>query len=262
MAAGLLTAASGGQAQAAATVGFDSNYGQGVVGGDDNSAQLASVPFPMRLFGRTYSTLNISTNGYVILTNVSGLDLSADTFRPNVGGFLGGEARIAPEWFDWVSDTYVGQSASRLMVTWVGTQYGSNVSHIAQMQLFPDGRIVFAYNDPIAPTGIVMTGITTGQGASDPSSSNFQDSSSEIGTRAIYSFDYEDFTSNVQVTFTPFQGIGYHVTGSAPPPPDPVRDPRGGVPEPATWALMIAGFGLAGAALRRRRGFGARAVQT
>jgi hypothetical protein len=27
----------------------------------------------------------------------------------------------------------------------------------------------------------------------------------------------------------------------------------GAVPEPATWAMMIAGFGLAGAALRRRR---------
>jgi hypothetical protein len=27
----------------------------------------------------------------------------------------------------------------------------------------------------------------------------------------------------------------------------------GGVPEPAAWALMITGFGLAGAALRRRR---------
>ena len=27
----------------------------------------------------------------------------------------------------------------------------------------------------------------------------------------------------------------------------------GGVPEPASWALMIAGFGLAGAQLRRRR---------
>ena len=29
-----------------------------------------------------------------------------------------------------------------------------------------------------------------------------------------------------------------------------------GVPEPASWALMISGFGLAGAALRRRRGAG------
>lgn len=32
---------------------------------------------------------------------------------------------------------------------------------------------------------------------------------------------------------------------------DGVRSP--GVPEPATWAMMIAGFGLAGATLRRRR---------
>ncbi len=33
--------------------------------------------------------------------------------------------------------------------------------------------------------------------------------------------------------------------------------PTGGVPEPAAWALMLTGFGLAGAALRRRRGVGA-----
>ena len=31
----------------------------------------------------------------------------------------------------------------------------------------------------------------------------------------------------------------------------------GGVPEPSAWALMIGGFGLAGAALRRRRGVAA-----
>jgi hypothetical protein len=32
-----------------------------------------------------------------------------------------------------------------------------------------------------------------------------------------------------------------------------VADLRGAVPEPATWALMIAGFGAVGASLRRRR---------
>lgn len=34
--------------------------------------------------------------------------------------------------------------------------------------------------------------------------------------------------------------------------PDQVDGPIGAVPEPASWAMMIAGFGLAGAAMRRR----------
>ncbi len=37
-------------------------------------------------------------------------------------------------------------------------------------------------------------------------------------------------------------------TGSPPPPPPPAT-----VPEPSSWALMIIGFGAAGAALRGRR---------
>jgi hypothetical protein len=41
--------------------------------------------------------------------------------------------------------------------------------------------------------------------------------------------------------------------GSAVPGPDT----GGGVPEPATWAMMIAGFGMAGVALRRRRALAA-----
>jgi hypothetical protein len=32
----------------------------------------------------------------------------------------------------------------------------------------------------------------------------------------------------------------------------PSGDPPPGVPEPSTWAMLLAGFGLAGGALRRR----------
>jgi hypothetical protein len=35
--------------------------------------------------------------------------------------------------------------------------------------------------------------------------------------------------------------------------PSDVTEPVSGVPEPASWAMLIAGFGLTGAALRRRR---------
>lgn len=40
---------------------------------------------------------------------------------------------------------------------------------------------------------------------------------------------------------------------TAPPPPPPPPPPVGGVPEPGTWALLIAGFGAIGTASRRQR---------
>ena len=53
---------------------------------------------------------------------------------------------------------------------------------------------------------------------------------------------------------TPFHGCnpesrGLTVYGTF----DWANDPTGGVPEPAAWALMLTGFGCAGATLRRRR---------
>ena len=43
-----------------------------------------------------------------------------------------------------------------------------------------------------------------------------------------------------------YAGISDEILPPPPPPPPP------GIPEPASWAMMIAGFGLAGAAARRR----------
>ncbi|MBS0360890.1 MAG: PEPxxWA-CTERM sorting domain-containing protein [Proteobacteria bacterium] len=50
-----------------------------------------------------------------------------------------------------------------------------------------------------------------------------------------------------------FDVRSYSVDGIGPLMDNVTVDVTGGVPEPATWALMILGFGAAGAALRRRR---------
>jgi hypothetical protein len=259
--AGVLAASAfGGAAAAATTIGFDPNFGISLGGGDEGGAQVV-LPFAVSLFGQSFSTMNISTNGYVTLTNLTGIDgrdLSGDSYTPNVAGFLGEQARITPEWFDWESSFYYSTDSDRVMVTWVGNQYGhSDVSHTAQLQVFADGRIVFAYDDPTGPTGEALAGITTGGGVADPGSSSFLDAAFSVnGPQAIYSFG-DPFANNVAVTFTPDGNGGYGVTGSVPPLPDPVNG--GGnpspVPEPAAWALMLIGFGGLGAMLRlgRRR---------
>ncbi len=63
-------------------------------------------------------------------------------------------------------------------------------------------------------------------------------------------YDLGDLAEGGSASFTYAYAVGDAIgdTGS----PDPMP-PVGAVPEPATWAMMIAGFGLCGGALRRRR---------
>jgi len=72
------------------------------------------------------------------------------------------------------------------------------------------------------------------------------------GATAFYRFDAG--TAGVQNLLLKYQGLSSAViykTSTYTPPPPPT------VPEPATWAMMIGGFGLLGAAVRRRRRMGA-----
>ena len=72
------------------------------------------------------------------------------------------------------------------------------------------------------------------------------------GGTAFYRFDAG--TAGIQSLLLKYQGLSSAViykTGTFTPPPPPP------VPEPATWAMMIGGFGLLGTAVRRRRRTGA-----
>jgi hypothetical protein len=70
-----------------------------------------------------------------------------------------------------------------------------------------------------------------------------------------YSFQYSAFLDAALGFAGGFDSTGYRITFSDGFGPDILGGGggSGGVPEPASWALMIAGFGLAGGRLRRRR---------
>lgn len=72
---------------------------------------------------------------------------------------------------------------------------------------------------------------------------NFDPSDPFAGLDQGSQFDADSFSVTLDFQRTQIAG----------PPPDTTPPPTGGVPEPSAWALMIAGFGLAGASLRRRR---------
>ncbi|WP_296597016.1 PEPxxWA-CTERM sorting domain-containing protein [Phenylobacterium sp.] len=260
--AALATAAAlafAGPAGAATSAGFESTFGPALVGGDDVAAQVV-LPFAVSLFGQSYSVMNVSSNGFATFGNVeglAGLDLGADPWSASVTSFLAGPARITPEWFDWESSVFYAASSDRIMLTWEGNEYGRTDVYRAQAQIYADGRIVFAYDTPHAPAGAALAGITGGGGASDPGSTNYTGASLSVnGDKAIYmGGGAGQFANAISVSFTPDGDGGYRVEGDVPPLPGPVNGGDGGspAPEPAAWALMIMGFGLAGAAIRRRR---------
>ena len=58
-------------------------------------------------------------------------------------------------------------------------------------------------------------------------------------------FDYVSFDDDIGADFVSYDSM-YTRLYSA-----PVIPPMGGVPEPASWAMLIAGFGLTGAVVRQ-----------
>jgi len=147
------------------------------------------------------------------------LDLTIDGITFNVDANHGGGGDgVVPSYF----------RTSSVVSHGVGSVYFLEMDNSLQSGLTPDTRI-----DAYTADGI-----------------NFQHEGP--GEDALYAegyiggagtFSYIRFhTTNVSVT---------SVLG--PPPPSNLRVGPGGIPEPATWALAIAGMGATGALLRRRR---------
>jgi hypothetical protein len=232
-----------GAAGAATSPVFETNYGTVLVSADDSTAS-GTLPFAFTLFGQSYTGFEVSTNGFVSFGGGNGNGCCSG----DVGGLLSGAARIAPEWFDIVGPAYLNtDQANRAVFTWVGGEYAAGGSYAAQAQLFADGRIIFGYSSDSVPAAhVTLAGISAGGGVADPGATDLSGGPYTVdGPRAIYQqFAANSFDLNgANVYFTPDARGGYTVSTSA----------VGGVPEPATWAMMLAGFFGAGSILRSRR---------
>ena len=94
-------------------------------------------------------------------------------------------------------------------------------------------------------TGQTLTGSYT------PATNTFLGGSSIVSGGQIFSlieFSYRRFLGDaVQANVATFGGDGNDYTGNF-----RIQSAAGAVPEPATWAMMLSGFGLVGASMRRR----------
>lgn len=192
---------------------FETNYGTYLTNCDDCNF-LRSLPFNFPYFGVNRTSAFVSSNGYLTFNSGDSTyteNVPVFTSLPRISAFfddLYGRGSGAV----YVNDLLPG----RFIVTHDRVpHFSAGGSNTIQIQLFQDGRIVFAFKGITALTTGSITGITPGPNAPFQQV-NFSDNryfEAQPGT-AIYEY----FTStnlfdldNGFVIFTPTNGGGYNV---------------------------------------------------
>jgi hypothetical protein len=217
---------------------FETDYGDYWTNADDDFiAQPLSFDFPF--YGLSQSTAYVGTNGYITF------DAGDDNYIEEIGA-LTGLPRISAFFDDLAGEEGSGgiyinnKMAERLVVTHdrVG-HFGSGGANTIQLQLFKDGRIVFAYQGITALTTGTIVGLSPGDLPPVRSVDFSQSSNIEIAPGSAV---YEYFTpvnpfdlDHAFVIFTPIGG-GYQVRTILSTPPPAVSTLTGGPPAQPPFA--------------------------
>jgi hypothetical protein len=202
-------------------VRFETEYGTLWTTCDDCSTPR-NLPFPFPFYGTAQTVAYVGTNGYVTFGS------GDSTYTENVPSFTR-LPRISAFFDDLIGGGGVlinDQLPDRFVVTYDRTrQFSQGGSNTLQIQLFRDGRIVFAYQGITALLSGAIMGITPGP------NTPFQ----QVDFSATPVFDvpagtaaYEYFTGGSAfdldhsfVVFTPTADGGYSVRTILPPPAAP-----------------------------------------
>jgi hypothetical protein len=247
--------------------GFDSTV---IPANDDGSYGPAVSPgFAMNFFGTTYSNFYVNNNGNITFSGNMG------TYTPyGLGAGYVGQPIIAPFFADvdtrgfgsgltaFGTGTYAGRDAFGVSWRDVG-YYGYHTDKLNTFQLILTDRsdigigdfdIYFNYDTINWETGDASGGSGGLGGVS--AAAGFSNGTGMAGTYyqlpgSLVNGALLDGGSNALVRNTNTGVLGQYrftVRNGVVDPGDP-----GAIPEPATWAMMIIGFGAAGTVLRRRR---------
>ncbi|MDQ1833275.1 Ig-like domain-containing protein [Massilia scottii] len=225
----------GGETQAGTitviAVRFETDYGVNWPSCDDCSLPHA-LPFSFPFYGQGYTSAWISHNGYLTF------DAPDSTYREDVGAFSQ-RKRIAAFFDDLIGGTVFvnDRLPGQFIVTYERTlQYGTGGSNTLQIQLFSDGRVVFAYKGISALGTGSISGLTPGPGAPfrQVDFGATPTLTLPAGT-AIYEYFTETSRFDLDqafIDFAPLAGGGYHVRTVMPAAAAPVATLVGTVAAP------------------------------
>lgn len=182
-----------------------------------------------------------ATTTFAQFKQVSGVDtisFSGATLS-NVGGSI-----VLFDFLDAMPPAVDGEIQAYMNFTATGTPYDGALSFL---RVSDNANLL-----TVTFTDAVLTGGGT--------SGVFFDAQPGVGT-ITYTSDFIDFSTSTAEDFAlSFSGLTHPLgsetwtaDGTGTFANDNRERPGGSVPEPATWAMMIVGFGAAGAVLRRRR---------
>ncbi len=198
---------------AAATV-FETNYGELWTNSDDVFEQFP-LPFPFTFYGQTYTDAFVGSNGYITFnegdtTYIEALESFASL--PRISAFFDDLYGARGDGAVYVNSSLPG----RFVVTHLDVPHFSDGgSNTLQLQLFADGRILFAFKCISSTTTGSITGLTPGPSAPLLQADFSQTPTFETPAGASV---FEYFTSenpfdlsNMAVLFTPVSGGGFSV---------------------------------------------------